>query len=332
MNQTLTDVLACPLCHGTLSLQLDKKDAIGPVDGRLVCSSCAQSFTVNNGIYRFNVTDAVQQDADGDTWVAEDFINLVPESGLYYNHAQWLERHLKYPAKLARLVAEYEYPHRIGAILEALELGDRPVVADIGCGVGYLLFHALERFRHLKPRLLGLDVLPTHIQYFRARQVEERTAAMIPILGDSAKLPIPDATLDAIICSEVVEHLPEPHVCFAEMRRVLKPHGQLIITTPNAGPYNLYHGWRGKIAAAFGQGDKGEGFYDAPVTPQELAGLLVAAGFELKHHECNIKVPFSKRVLQNLPANAAWWLIETLEKSLPGRFFGMNQVASAVKL
>jgi 2-polyprenyl-3-methyl-5-hydroxy-6-metoxy-1,4-benzoquinol methylase len=46
-------------------------------------------------------------------------------------------------------------------------------------------------------------------------------------------LPIADASFDGIISTEVIEHLENPHAVFREFRRLLRPRGALVLTTPN---------------------------------------------------------------------------------------------------
>ena len=50
--------------------------------------------------------------------------------------------------------------------------------------------------------------------------------------GDGTRLPFPDATFDRIICSEVLEHIPDDVAALRELRRVLKPGGTLAATVP----------------------------------------------------------------------------------------------------
>jgi len=60
------------------------------------------------------------------------------------------------------------------------------------------------------------------------------------LVGDvlAPPLPVPDASQDVIVFSEVLEHLQgNPRLAFGEFARVLKPGGRLIITTPNLGRY-----------------------------------------------------------------------------------------------
>lgn len=50
-------------------------------------------------------------------------------------------------------------------------------------------------------------------------------------VGDAHALPFADGSFEYILCTEVLEHLHAPHLAIAEMKRVLKPGGTLILTT-----------------------------------------------------------------------------------------------------
>lgn len=56
----------------------------------------------------------------------------------------------------------------------------------------------------------------------------------IDIVSDITNIPLEDASFDAILCSEVFEHLPDPLLALDEFARILKPGGSLIITAPFA--------------------------------------------------------------------------------------------------
>jgi SAM-dependent methyltransferase len=65
---------------------------------------------------------------------------------------------------------------------------------------------------------------------------------------DIAAVPVADASFDAILCTEVLEHVAEPIKAVAEMARLLKPGGRLILTAPlgsgiHQEPYHYYGGY-----------------------------------------------------------------------------------------
>ncbi len=58
-----------------------------------------------------------------------------------------------------------------------------------------------------------------------------RRGAGVQILGDAQALGLVDAVFDVVLCTEVLEHLPEPQQALDEMFRVLRPSGTLLLTT-----------------------------------------------------------------------------------------------------
>lgn len=70
----------------------------------------------------------------------------------------------------------------------------------------------------------------------------------LDIISDITDIPRPDKSFDAIMCTEVFEHIPDPIKAFDEFKRLLKPKGDLIITAPFASlthfaPYHYYTGF-----------------------------------------------------------------------------------------
>jgi len=73
-------------------------------------------------------------------------------------------------------------------------------------------------------------------------------SSRIDLVSDIAAIPAPDASFDAILCSEVLEHVPEPTHALDEFARLLKPGGKMILTAPFASlvhmaPYHYYSGF-----------------------------------------------------------------------------------------
>jgi ubiquinone/menaquinone biosynthesis C-methylase UbiE len=65
----------------------------------------------------------------------------------------------------------------------------------------------------------------------------------VDIVSDIISIPLPDASFDVILCSEVLEHVPEPTHALDEFFRLLKPGGKLILTAPFASLVHMapYH-------------------------------------------------------------------------------------------
>jgi SAM-dependent methyltransferase len=66
--------------------------------------------------------------------------------------------------------------------------------------------------------------------------------------SDIGAIPVEDRTFDVIVCTEVLEHVPHPDAALAEMARILKPGGRLLLTAPLASflhqePYHYYGGF-----------------------------------------------------------------------------------------
>jgi SAM-dependent methyltransferase len=65
----------------------------------------------------------------------------------------------------------------------------------------------------------------------------------IDLVSDISAIPAPDASFDAVLCSEVLEHVPEPTHALDEFARLLKSGGILILTAPFASNVHMapYH-------------------------------------------------------------------------------------------
>lgn len=101
---------------------------------------------------------------------------------------------------------------------------------------------------------------------------------------ETQKLPAKDNTFDTVLCCEVLEHLDvDPMFMLAELNRVLKPGGRLILTTPNiTSTHGLFKMLRGIEPYFFMQYHKDGSPYrhNYEYSHGGLSALLTAAGFE----------------------------------------------------
>jgi SAM-dependent methyltransferase len=159
---------------------------------------------------------------------------------------------------------------RLEANLRPLILGNRNGgcrVLDAGCGDGaFLVF-----LRRLGVRVTGVEVAEAAASQARRRCPE----ADVRIASLEESLPFDDGSFDAVWLTDVLEYLFDVRGALAELNRVLKPTGLLIVTTP-------YHGLVKNLLIALAGF---EGHYDpdrSPIrffTPRSLDRCLRRAGF-----------------------------------------------------
>jgi SAM-dependent methyltransferase len=193
----------------------------------------------------------------------------------------WFRRH---EAAYAALL-----PHCAGA-----------TVLEAGCGEGYGAGLIATRAR----RVLALDYdVPT------TEHVARRYPDVMVARANLAYLPLRDGSVDVIANFQVIEHLWDQAGFLAECRRVLRPGGKLLVTTPNRltftpdsdTPLNPYH--------------------TRELAPSELDSLLRAAGFDVEllglHHGVSLSAVERRHggsiinaqldvVMGELPGQAVW--------------------------
>jgi ubiquinone/menaquinone biosynthesis C-methylase UbiE len=112
------------------------------------------------------------------------------------------------------------------------------VILDVGCGDGSALATAASQ--NGGHRFAGIDWSADAL-----RQARRRSLTVVRAAVSAPGLPVADDAADVVIMSELIEHLVDPDAAVAEVRRVLRPGGSLLLSTPNlAAWYN-----RGLLAA-----------------------------------------------------------------------------------
>jgi SAM-dependent methyltransferase len=110
--------------------------------------------------------------------------------------------------------------------------------------------------------------------------------------GDGTRLPFPDDTFDRIICSEVLEHIPDDSAALRELFRILKPGGRLAATVPTWFPEKVCWRLSDEYHAPFVEGGHVRIFGEP-----ELRSKMRDAGFRPgdSHHAHALHSPY-------------WWL------------------------
>jgi SAM-dependent methyltransferase len=122
---------------------------------------------------------------------------------------------------------------------DRLGLAAGDLVLDMGAGAGRHAFEVYRRGAHIVALDYSLadlkDVSSLFSAMHGAAEVPAGTLAAT-CNGDGTRLPFPDETFDHIICSEVMEHIPDDAAAARELARVLKPGGTLAVTVPTWFP------------------------------------------------------------------------------------------------
>jgi SAM-dependent methyltransferase len=155
-----------------------------------------------------------------------------------------------------------------GKAVEAAGLAPGDLALDVGCGTGRAL-PALSAAVGPGGRVIGIDITPDMLGAARAAG---RDGCSTLVLGDARRLPIADATADAVFAAGLVQHLPDPGAGLAELARVTRPGGRLIIFHPSG---------RAALAARHGRTVRP----DEPLNETNLRRLLAAAGWALFRYE-----------------------------------------------
>jgi malonyl-CoA O-methyltransferase len=140
-------------------------------------------------------------------------------------------------------------------------------ILDLGCGTGAAGAQLKERFE--AAQVICLDASRCMLE-----GVQRRSAAsnpLYPLCADLGALPLASRSVDLVYSNLAVYWSPDPPRTFAELRRVLKPDGMLLLSTfGTTSMKELVQAWYGERAS-----EEGPAFADL----LEIGDALVAAGF-----------------------------------------------------
>ncbi len=132
------------------------------------------------------------------------------------------------------------------------------VLLEVGCGEGY----GTDLLTRSAQRVLGIDYDATTIVHAR-----DRYRAAHFVRANLAALPVASDAVDVVATLQVVEHVWDHGQFIDECRRVLRPGGRLMVTTPN------------RLTFSPGLDAPVNPFHTKEFTAAELTGLIAARGF-----------------------------------------------------
>ena len=162
------------------------------------------------------------------------------------------------------IVNKYEIQKRIRIIFETLlpEALPDQLVLDMGCATGWFTQHLLAR---------GAKVVASDIGYQLLVETGKKLPDAILTQHSLEGLGFASNTFDAVLCTEVIEHTPDPRHSVHELMRVLKPGGVLVLTVPNRR-------WHVSVSVADRLGIRPYKGYENWVLPGELKHWMAEGG------------------------------------------------------
>jgi len=140
------------------------------------------------------------------------------------NDAFALEHDINEYYERSSIFIRYIEASRLRCIARMVRARATDRILEVGCGGG----HILRLFPDAN--LTGVDVSGRMLDKAR----ENLRGCRVQLLkGDVSSVGLPDRSFDKIICSEVLEHVVDPHAILREIRRLLAPGGRVVITFPN---------------------------------------------------------------------------------------------------
>lgn len=125
-----------------------------------------------------------------------------------------------------------QHYHRYEFALHLVDFSDKSVL-DIACGEGY----GTNILASQAKIVYGVDISEESIENAQNVYADEKVKFL---LGDVANIPLPDHSIDIAVSFETIEHHDMHSEMMAEIKRVLKHDGILIISTPDKGYYEKY--------------------------------------------------------------------------------------------
>ena len=167
-------------------------------------------------------------------------------------------------------------PARLGYVRDRTTLRGAHVL-DVGCGAG-LLSEALAREG---AQVTAIDLAPDLIKIAKLHRLEsgvEVEYRLTPVEALAEEMP---GAFDAIVCMEMLEHVPDPGAIIAACATLLKPGGRLFMSTLNRTPAAFALAIVGAeyVARLL---PKGTHQYRDFIKPSELGAWLRAADLELE--------------------------------------------------
>lgn len=215
-------IWCCPRCRASLTLE----------QPNLVCQACERQYPAIDGIPDLRLDVPAWIDFAEDRQRARDLIERISPNDVagavefvFRRREGWSD------ALVERRVRQVlELPRRLSLELDEwlAPLREDGILLDIGCGPGTLLAAAATGDREM----VGVDI---SMEWLVVAQRMVRSAGGEPQLACALAeaLPLRDGSVSCVAVLDVIEHVSNPSALVAEVNRVVRTSGVLVLATPN---------------------------------------------------------------------------------------------------
>jgi len=139
--------------------------------------------------------------------------------------AEIMNRHMGFPPGTRAGVVPAE---AIPELTEELRLTPGSTLLDLACGRGA---YGLVVAKQAKAQVVGVDFSGQALTGAREQAARMGVDNARFLTGELTATGLPDASVDAVLCTDAIQFPDEPAVAYAEIRRVLKPGGRVALTS-----------------------------------------------------------------------------------------------------
>ena len=153
---------------------------------------------------------------------------------------------------------------RLREIVAGLDIVSGATVLDVGCGTGVLLpllYESMNGDGHVVALDLSGEML---------KRARSKGQPAVYVQGDAQSLPLPEGVFDWVLCNAVFPHFPDKLRALAELRRVLRAGGRLVIC----------HAFNREVINEFHRSVGGTVAHDTTPDEEEMRRLLSGAGLD----------------------------------------------------
>ena len=180
------------------------------------------------------------------------------------------------PERMARYEAMFQWRDGHEALIAPAGVREGHTVVDYGCGPGALTLELARRVGHAG-RVIGLDINADFLARTRSLAVQQGFSDRIETLQLAGEqLPLGDASVDRVLCKNVLEYVLEPAGTRREFRRILGPGGIAHVTDSDWGAV-IFEPSSERFARIMAAASIA---FRTPLIGRRLYGLFRQAGFD----------------------------------------------------